>query len=44
MTRIPVILGDTFGSIDVSRDAAKGTQSQLGMNVALGLALGGVAA
>lgn len=44
MTRIPVVLGDTFGSIDVSRDAAKGTQSQLGMNVALGLALGGAAA
>lgn len=43
MTRIPVVLGDTFGSIDVSKDAAKGTQSQLGMNVALGLALGGAA-
>lgn len=44
MTRIPVVLGDTFGSIDVARDAARGTQSQLGMNVALGLALGGAAA
>ncbi len=44
MTRIPVVLGDTFGSIDVSRDAAKGTQSQLSLNVALGLALGGAAA
>lgn len=43
MTRIPVILGDTFGSIDVSREASKGSQSQLGMNVALGLALGGAA-
>jgi type IV pilus assembly protein PilM len=44
MTRIPVVLGDTFGSIDVSRDAARGTQGQLGLNVALGLALGGAAA
>jgi type IV pilus assembly protein PilM len=44
MTRIPVVLGDTFGSIDVSREASKGSQSQLGMNVALGLALGGAAA
>lgn len=44
MTRIPVVLGDTFGSIDVARDASRGTQSQLGMNVALGLALGGAAA
>lgn len=43
MTRIPVVLGDTFGSIDVSREASKGSQSQLGMNVALGLALGGAA-
>lgn len=44
MTRIPVVLGDTFGSIDVARDASRGTTSQLGMNVALGLALGGAAA
>jgi len=44
MTRIPVVLGDTFGSIEVARDASRGTQSQLGMNVALGLALGGAAA
>lgn len=44
MTRIPVVLGDTFGSIDVSRDASKGSEGQLGMNVALGLALGGEAA
>ena len=44
MTRIPVVLGDTFGSIDVSKEAARGSQSQLGLNVALGLALGGAAA
>ncbi|MEO7349945.1 MAG: type IV pilus assembly protein PilM [Terrimesophilobacter sp.] len=44
MTRIPVVLGDTFGSINVAKDAARGTQSQLGLNVALGLALGGAAA
>jgi len=44
LTRIPVILGDSFGSIDVARDASKGAQSPVGMNVALGLALGGVAA
>ncbi len=44
MTRIPVVLGDTFGSIEISKDAAKGTQSQLGLNVALGLALGGATA
>ncbi len=44
MTRIPVVIGDTFGSIDVSREASRGSQSQLGMNVALGLALGGAAA
>ena len=44
MTRIPVVLGDTFGSIDVAKDAAKGTQDQRGLNVALGLALGGAAA
>lgn len=44
MTRIPVVLGDTFGSIDVAKDAARGSQSQLGLNVALGLALGGAAA
>ena len=44
MTRIPVVLGDTFGSIDVAKDAARGTQGQLGLNVALGLALGGAAA
>ena len=44
MTRIPVVLGDTFGSIDVAKDAARGAQSQLGLNVALGLALGGAAA
>lgn len=44
MTRIPVVLGDTFGSIDVAKEAARGSQSQLGLNVALGLALGGAAA
>lgn len=44
MTRIPVVLGDTFGGIDVAKDAARGTQSQLGLGVALGLALGGAAA
>ncbi|GAA3731586.1 type IV pilus assembly protein PilM [Leifsonia bigeumensis] len=44
MTRIPVVIGDTFGSIDVAKEASRGTQSQLGMNVALGLALGGAAA
>lgn len=44
MTRIPVVLGDTFGSVDVAKDAAKGTGSQFGLNVALGLALGGAAA
>lgn len=44
MTRIPVVIGDTFGSIDVAKDASKGSQSQLGLNVALGLALGGAAA
>lgn len=44
MTRIPVVLGDTFGSIDVARDASRGSQGPLGMNVALGLALGGAAA
>ncbi len=44
MTRIPVVMGDTFGSIDVAKDASKGSQSQLGLNVALGLALGGAAA
>ena len=44
MTRIPVVLGDTFGSIDVAKDAARGTQDQVGLNVALGLALGGAAA
>ncbi len=44
MTRIPVVIGDTFGSIDVAKEASKGTQSQLGLNVALGLALGGAAA
>ena len=44
LTRIPVVLGDTFGSIDVSKEAARGSQSQLGLNVALGLALGGAAA
>ena len=44
MTRIPVVLGDTFGSIDVAKDAAKGVENQYGLNVALGLALGGAAA
>ncbi|MEO9103831.1 MAG: type IV pilus assembly protein PilM [Terrimesophilobacter sp.] len=44
MTRIPVVIGDTFGSIDVAKDASRGTQNQLGLNVALGLALGGAAA
>ena len=44
MTRISVVLGDTFGGIEVSKDAGKGTQGQLGLNVALGLALGGAAA
>lgn len=44
MTRIPVVMGDTFGSIDVAKEASRGTQSQLGLNVALGLALGGAAA
>lgn len=43
ITRIPVVVGDTFGGIDVSKDAARGTQSQAGLNVALGLALGGAA-
>ncbi|GAA1207309.1 type IV pilus assembly protein PilM [Rhodoglobus aureus] len=44
ITRIPVVLADTFGNIDVAKDAAKGAQTQSGLNVALGLALGGVAA
>ncbi len=44
VTRIPVVVGDTFGSMNVAKDAAKGTQSQLEFNVALGLALGGAAA
>jgi len=44
MTRIPVVLGDTFGNIEVAKDASKGAQSQAGLNVALGLALGGAAA
>ncbi|MBX3089578.1 MAG: type IV pilus assembly protein PilM [Cryobacterium sp.] len=43
MTRIPVALMDTFANVDVARDAARGTQSQFGMNIALGLALGGAA-
>lgn len=43
MTRIPVALSDTFGTVDVAKDAARGTQTQLGVNVALGLALGGAA-
>ncbi|MBX3068525.1 MAG: type IV pilus assembly protein PilM [Cryobacterium sp.] len=43
MTRIPVALGDTFGTVDVAKDAARGVQTQFGMNVALGLALGGAA-
>ena len=43
ITRIPVVVGDTFGGIDVSKDAARGTQSHAGLNVALGLALGGAA-
>jgi len=44
MTRIPVVLGDTFGNIDVAKDAAKSAETQTGLNVALGLALGGAAA
>ena len=43
ITRVPVVMGDTFGSIDVSREASRGSQSQFSMNVALGLALGGAA-
>lgn len=44
ITRIPVVLGDAFGNIDVAKDAARGTEAQSGLNVALGLALGGAAA
>lgn len=44
MTRIPVVLGDTFGNIEVAKDASQGAQTQSGLNVALGLALGGAAA
>lgn len=43
VTRVPVVSGDTFGTVDVAREAARGTQSQSGLNVALGLALGGAA-
>ncbi|MDJ0334131.1 type IV pilus assembly protein PilM [Salinibacterium sp. G-O1] len=44
VARIPVVLGDTFGNIDVAKDASRGAGSQAGLNVALGLALGGAAA
>lgn len=42
LTRIPVVIGDPFESVQLARSAARG-QRPVGMSVALGLALGSAA-